>query len=126
MIGFPYDDGKREFDEGFGEYLGPHSLRWFIGYCGVIRNLEWGITLDNIKVSDYGNINPTSPEGSSLSPENPEIPYKYFKLKSKVTQLIHKNQFPIIIGGTADLSPFVHLACKDTSNNIIKIDISSI
>lgn len=86
ILGFPFDEGWKDFDEGFGEYLGPHSLWRFLGRCGVIKNLEWGIILDNIKVSDYGNINPKDANGNEFDTST-NLSFKYTKLQSKVKLL---------------------------------------
>ena len=70
-------------------------MRRFLPYCGVLKNLEWDICIDNMKISDYGHI---CAEG---------MPAWYDKLKTKTELLLKNGSRGVVIGGSAECSIFV-------------------
>ena len=59
IIGFPYDQGGKNFDQKGGSYLGPDYFRKIMNNdFGVLKNVELGINIEDHlpKISDYGNI----------------------------------------------------------------------
>lgn len=56
IIGSPYDYVRKRCIQKGGEDNGPCCLRRFFGRVGPIINAEYGISLENVKITDYGNI----------------------------------------------------------------------
>lgn len=64
IIGFPFDIGlmrsaNRTLATGLDN--GPDSFRRFLDKVGPVENAEFGVSLKDLKVSDYGNIRLESP-----------------------------------------------------------------
>lgn len=94
IIGFPYDEGVLRNGGRRGSELGPDCLRRFIPKIGPIINCELEVNLNNIKLSDYGNIEADDFEACHL------------KLSQKVFLILSKPQKPVpfVIGGGNDQS----------------------
>lgn len=67
----------------------------FLPSCGVLKNMEWDICIDNLWISDYGHI---CAEGMTAW---------YEKLSLKTSLLLKSEQRGIIFGGSSECSAFV-------------------
>jgi len=96
LIGFPYDIGLlRDSSKSLATGLdnGPDSLRRFLDKIGPIENAEYGVSLKDLKISDYGNIRI---EGLFTLETLLE------KLKQKCLNVLKKNGLSLTLGGSSD------------------------
>jgi hypothetical protein len=56
IVGSPFDYVRKRCINKGGEDNGPCCLRRFFGRVGPIVNPEYGISIADIKITDYGNI----------------------------------------------------------------------
>ena len=94
IIGFPFDEGVMRNGGRRGAELGPDCLRRFIPKIGPLVNAELNISLENLTISDYGNIDLEALEEA------------HEKLKNKVYIGLKKPQqvMSFVIGGGNDQS----------------------
>lgn len=70
-----------------------------MGQSGVLVNYETDVDLNNVKISDYGNIVP--PTGF------PTIDRSYEKVESKTRLTMERGQTTFLVGGSRDYSYYV-------------------
>lgn len=56
IVGSPFDFARRREGKKEGEDDGPCCLRRFFGRVGPLVNPEYGISIEKVRLSDYGNI----------------------------------------------------------------------
>ncbi|EAR92568.1 arginase (macronuclear) [Tetrahymena thermophila SB210] len=114
LIGFPYSIGAGRDNIYKGQENGPDCLRRFLSKLGPVVNPEYEISIENITISDYGNIQVNN---------NSNHEELIQKLQTKVKSVLNKKNIPIVIGGSKDCgyaaaSPILQLEGKSAVINI--------
>ncbi|KRX09847.1 hypothetical protein PPERSA_02719 [Pseudocohnilembus persalinus] len=95
LIGYPFDIGCERDKIQKGQDHGPDCMRRFLGKTGSLKNQEYDINIENLKISDYGNIWIPGKEQQILE----EVAEK---LQIKISRVFSKKNIPFIIGGSKD------------------------
>lgn len=96
IVGSPFDYVRKRCINKGGEDNGPCCLRRFFGRVGPIVNPEYGVSLEQVKLSDYGNIR-------FKEEKNTHIPEKCIEaISQQIYQLLEKDRFPFVYGGSKE------------------------
>lgn len=68
IMGAPFDYARKTTISKGGEENGPCCLRRFIPKVGPLVNTEYGISIKDVKVTDFGNVD-IEDKNSSSAPE---------------------------------------------------------
>jgi len=93
LLGFPYDEGSRRAGGNVGAASGPKVVRRHLRKVGTIQNPEYDLDLTNLRIIDIGDIT------VGMAVEEAQT-----RLSQTVTEIIRRGAFPIVIGGSGDLS----------------------
>ena len=93
VIGFPYGEGCLRNGGRSGAHLGPACLRRFFPNIGPIVNVEMGISLEQVRISDYGDVT-----GDNFE-------HAHEKLVEAVRSVLFQPQapLPVVVGGGSDI-----------------------
>ena len=119
LLGFPSDEGTVRNNGRYGGKDGPNIARQFIKKMGTVINPEYNVSLKNLNIYDIGNVT----IGDTL-----EQTHK--NLEEMVYQILKKNSFPFIIGGSNDqsysnASAYLRFLGTDSHNRLGVINIDA-
>lgn len=78
---------------------------------GPIKNCEYGVNMDNLRITDFGNIDPDPKKQPELC-----VLEKLGEVLTKVTVgALNKGGLPIVLGGTKELTASIILAHHNVS-----------
>ena len=123
-MGFPYDQGGKNFDLRGGSYLGPDYFRKILNNdFGVLKNVELGINIEDHlpNISDYGNIQTGKIVNGQYTMGDGDLKALHEKLKVKLSLCLERNNTAFIIGGTKDMVNPICQAYIEFSANIKNI-----
>ena len=119
VIGFPYGDGCLRNGGRPGSHLGPSCLRRFLPFIGPIVNCEMDISLEQTRISDYGDV----------TADNFDAAHE--RLVEAVRSVLFQPQHPVavVVGGGSDIcfssaKAFLSL-CETTGSRPVIITVDA-
>lgn len=102
IVGFPFDEGTVRNGGRAGSCNSPDVFRTFLYKMGCLHNMEYGVDLSSLRISDAGNI--SAPAAPAAGPAIVSLEEAHEALHKTVRDLLAAGKIVFVIGGSNDQS----------------------